>query len=1126
MFRVNGLILVLFSLPLCAQSDRGTITGRVLDPSSAAVPNAAVVATGQATGVHYRATTNQAGNYLISQLPVDRYEVSVEAAGFRRYVRKEIGVNVAQTVAVDVTLEVGQVEQTVEVSAAAGVIDAATSDVGTVISRERIMDLPLAVSGNMRNPEGFIFLAPGVTGDATNTQINGSQSRAKEVLLDGVGSTSPESGGLLFTYPSVEAIGEFKLVSSNFSAEYGRTGGGFEVFTTRSGANAFHGSLFDYLRNDVFDARGFFAPTTPVNRQNEFGGALGGPVLFPKLYNGENKTFFHFVYGGFRYRAGAINDTVSIPSQEFRRGDFSRLVDRNNQPIQIYDPATTRALGGVTVRDPFGGNQIPASRFSQVSQKIVPLYPAPSNSGLLNNFLTVGAQKFSRDQINVKIDHALSDRNRLSGFVYIGTQNNVDPERLPNPLTNSLNRDRRSRWIRLTHDLVLSPSMLNHFSAGYTREGEFWRKLSAEQGWPEKIGLKGVATGQGSAFPRLTFTDGFTTIADDSKTVGSQVNNAVQLSDSLGKVRGNHSFKAGAEVRWLQTNGADWFGSQGQFSFNALETGLPGRAGTGNAFASLLVGAVDNASQNILLIVPGNRYRYLATYFQDDWKATRRLTLNWGLRYEIYFPRTEAHDNLSGFDPALPNPGAGNRPGAVAFLGNGPGRNGRRSFADTYYKNFGPRFGFALQTDAMTVLRGGYGIYYAPGNATAGLRSSQSFGFGFNAAPSFASTDNGVTPGFYWDNGFPQNFARPPFIDPTVANRSDVNLMGRGDGRPPYFQNWSMGVQRELPGRVLLEAAYVGTKGTRLGTALISLNQVDPKQLALGALLSRPVSSPEAQAAGVALPYAGFTGSVAQALRPYPQYLGISSRSNPNGNSTYHSLQAKAEKRLSRGLTYLVSYTWSKTISDGDIQAGGGPGGQDYYNRRLEKAISTNDVPHAVSVAYRYELPFGPGKPFATSGPLSRILGGWAFTGIHQYQSGKPVAISANNTLPLFNGVLRPDVVAGADRKPGFDTFDPGRDRYINPAAFQAPAALRFGTAARSYADVRGFPLLNESFGAVKRTTIGENFVLIFRGEFFNAFNRVVFVSPASNVSAANFGRVSGQSNTPRQGLLALRLEF
>lgn len=1138
------IVLTAFAFSLYAQSDRGTLTGRVMDPSSGVVPEAKVEAVNQATRIKFSTSSNQAGVYSLQQLPVGRYDITVEATGFSRYLHKDVDINIAQTVTMNVTLAVGTVDQTVEVSAAAAAVETSTSDLGTVVNRTQVMDLPLSVSGNMRNPESFIFLAPGVTGDAANTQINGSQSRAKEVLVDGIGATSPESGGILFTYPSVEAISEFKLLTTNFSAEYGRTGGGFEIFTTKSGTNDVHGSVFDYLRNDVFDSRGFFGKSTPVNRQNEYGFALGGPIRIPKVYDGKNRTFFHVVYSGFRYRQAALNQQTTIPTEDFRKGDLSKLVDRGGKPVPVYDPATTRPDGaGGVIRDQFPGNIVPASRFSSVSKNILPLYPGTANSGIYNNFLTVGAKTFDRDQLNVKVDHSFSDRSRLSAFVYIGTQSTTSPEILPQPLSPAKNEDYRSRWARVTHDYVISPRLLNHFALGYTREGQFWASLSANQGWPGKLGLTGVQTGTGNAFPLVTFNNGFNTLGGgditnltdaNTKSVGSQVNNAWQVSDSVSWIHGNHSFKFGGEARWLQTNGADLFLSQGRFNFNALETALPGRGGTGDAFASFLLGAVDNAAMNVLAVVPGNRYKSLSAYIQDDWKATRHLTLNLGLRYDIFFPKTERFNNLSGFDPSLPNPAAGNLPGAIAFLGSGPGRNGRNSFADTDFKDFGPRFGFAYAFNDRTVLRGGYGIYYAPGNAAAGLRASQYFGYGFNASPTPSSTDAGVTPAFYWDNGFPQNFVRPPVISPTVANNQNVYMIGRDDGRMPYFQNWSLGIQRELPSRIMLEANYVGTKGTRLGTNLMNLNEVNPSYLSLGSLLTRPATSPEAQAAGIAVPYAGFNKSVAQALRPYPQYLNIQDRADPNGNSTYHALQVKAEKRMSFGLSYLVSYAWSKTLTDSDIAAGAGTGGQTYYNRRLEKALSINDVPHNLAVSFLYELPFGPGKKFLSRGGLTgKLVGGWMFTGIQQYYSGKPILLLANNTLPLFNGIstgtstgLRPNVVSGVNRKAGFSNFDPASDRYINPAAFVLPAPYSFGTSARAYSDLRSFPMFNESWGAVKRTAVTERIAVTFRAEFFNVFNRTVFAAPNANINNAQFGRISAQANTPRQGQLALKIEF
>lgn len=1118
--------LALFVPLLEAQSSRCTVTGTITDSTRASVPGANVKAVNKATSVVYASTTNDAGNYVIPQLPEGRYNVSVEKTGFKTSTADNLELVLAQTLTLNLILEVGEVTQSVNVGAAGAGVETSTSEIATNVNRQMIIDLPLSVSGNMRNPESFIFLTPGVTGTAANTQIEGSQSRSKEVLLDGIGSTSPESGGILFSYPSVEAISEFQLLGANFNAENGRTGGGFEIFTTKSGTNQYHGAAFDYLRNNVFDARGFFSPVTPVNRQNEYGVAFGGPLWIPRVYEGANRTFFHFVYSGFRYRQSAANSLISVPPAPFRTGDFSSLVNSKGQSVTIYDPATTSVVNGVTTRNLFPANQIPLTRFSAVSKNILPLLPAPTNTSLLNNFLALGLTSVNRDQVDFKFDHNFSDRNRLNVFFYEGQYPATNPAQLPGAVSAAWTNAYSSYWIRASHDFIVSPTKVNHLGLGFTREGQYWNSLNANQDWPSKLGLTGVSTSYGNSFPVVTFSDGYYSLGNvaNSKSVGVQVNEVYQTTDSFSWVIGNHSIKFGVDFRWLVTNGADFFNSEGTFNYNALETGLPGSAGvSGNSFASFLLGAVDSASRNVLAYVPSNRYRYLAIYVQDDWKVTRRLTLNYGLRYEIYTPRHEAHDNLSRFSPDIPNPGAGNTLGAIEFLGSGPGRSGLSSFANTYYNNFGPRVGLAYALSEKTVIHSGYGIYFAPGNADTDLRESQNHNYGFSASPAFATSNAGATPAFYWDSGFPTNFAAPPQISPTVANGSNVLTMYPGDGRPPYFQNWNVDLQREVGFDILLDAAYIGIKGTRLGTNLINLNQVNPSYLSLGSLLTLPVTSAQAQAAGIPIPYPGFTGSVAQALRPYPQYLNIQDLANPNGNSTYHSLQLKAQKRMSYGLTVIAAYTFAKSLTDGEVAAGGGPAGENFYNRANEKAISQDDVPQAFALSYVYAL------PFTAKGVLGRIVGGWTFTGIQQYSVGTPIVLSATNTLPIFNQAQRPNVVSGVPLMNDLSNFDPNNpaaNRYINLGAFSVAAPYTFGTAARSYTSLRNPNFLNESFGLIKRMALTEKVALTFRAEFFNVFNRVVFGSPSSNVSASNFGVISSQGNTPRQGQVALRLDF
>lgn len=1125
---MNRFTIALLSVAACAllpaQTFLGTITGLAVDPSGSAISGAAVTAANQGTGVTYKTVTNVAGNFALQQLPVGKYEVTIEAPGFRKLVRRDLELNVAQTLSFEAKLEVGQVEQTIEVTETAGLLQTATSDLGTTIQRNKLMDLPLFVGGNMRNLEQFIFLAPGVTGDTGNTQISGSPSRAKEVLVDGVASTGIESGGVIpgSARPSVETIGEFKMVRANFNAEYGRTGGGVQIFTTRSGGNEFHGAVFDYLRNDKLDARGFFQRTRQVNRQNEFGATFGGPVLLPKLYNGRNKTFFFFVYSGYRFRQGSPNTLQSLIPLDFRQGDFSRVAP-------IYDPLTNTSTASGITRSPFPGNRIPLDRFSAVSRNILPLLPTPDNNSIFNNFLSTGRGQANSNQYNIKLDHAFSDRNRLSGYYYTDRYEARDPELVPGPTTPNRSTTSQNYWVRISHDLVISPSVLNHITLGYTRFVTTILPYSINQDWPTKLGITGVNRGPDNVFPCIEFiSSGFSRLGDQNcNTRVKQANNAYQFGESLSWVRGSHNLKFGLDYRWMETNGIDPWRTMGWFQFNALETALPGVANTGNAIASFLIGNVDRGQLQVFSYFPRNRYQYWAGYAQDDWKIGRKLTMSYGIRYDLFIPRYENRNNLSTFDLNLPNPSVGGRPGGMIFLGDGPGRSGLNRLADIYKKGFGPRLGLAYALNNKTVLRTGYGIYYAQGNANAGLRDSLQSSVGFVAQPVFQTQDAGVTPGFNWDGGFPQNFARPPFIDPAAGNNSDVRMILRSDGRPPYFQNWSATVEREVVAGVNVEVSYLGVKGSRIGNGLVYWNELNPSLLSLGTLLTRPYNSAEAVAAGIRAPYAGFTGSVAQALRPFPHMQSVWNRSNPAGSSTYHAFQSQVRIRSWKGLDVQMAYTFAKSISDADILAGGGPSGQTTYNRRLEKAIATTDVPHVFALSYSYELPFGYGKAFLnTKGPVGKVLGGWVLTGIHQYSLGVPIVLTANNTLPLFNAVLRPNAISGASRRVDAPNFDPAVDLWINRAAFAAPAAFTFGSSARSYTDLRNPSFLNENFGLLKRITVHERFKVTFRAELFNAFNRVVFAAPQANVSNAQFGRISGQSNTPRQGQVALRFEF
>jgi hypothetical protein len=598
------------------------------------------------------------------------------------------------------------------------------------------------------------------------------------------------------------------------------------------------------------------------------------------------------------------------------------------------------------------------------------------------------------------------------------------------------------------------------------------------------------------------------------------------FSDFVSWNRGRHNFKFGVDFRRHGDN-TNTLASSG-FGFSNLQTSLPNspnQAATGNGYASFLLGAINSASLDLYVNTVDNRFQYFAGYAMDDWKITDRLTLNLGLRYDIPWTRRERLGRMSTFDPSVPNPGAGGRLGTMIFAGSGPGRVGRNYFSETDFKLIQPRFGFAYRLNPKTVVRGGYSIFAGTSGDVLENGIRQNYSVGFNASDRRSSTDNGLTPVFYLQNGYPA-IPLPPFIDPTLNLGLGVLWLAKEDGHPSRLQNWSLDVQRELPGQMLLEVAYVANRGTHLSTNILNVNQVDPKWLKLGNALTAQINSQEGGATGVPLPYPGFTGTVAQALRPYPQYQSISRQNGAAGSSSYNSMQASLRRRFSLGLSLMVSYTWSKWLTDSESgHAWYDRGGMDQYNHGLEKSVAITDVPHNLTLSYVYELPVGKGKRIRTSGIVDVVAGGWQLSGTQRYQSGYPLGVSVNNTLPIFSG-QRPVCIAGANPR-GTWTDDPATSVYVNPAAFAAPAPFTFGTCGPTVPGLRGRPFFNEDFALSKHFRFRERLDAEFRFEAFNAFNRVVFASPNTNISnVAAFGTISGQSNLPRLAQGGIHLRF
>ena len=571
---------------------------------------------------------------------------------------------------------------------------------------------------------------------------------------------------------------------------------------------------------------------------------------------------------------------------------------------------------------------------------------------------------------------------------------------------------------------------------------------------------------------------------------------------------------------------------EGQYTFSQFGTSQPQTAGTGHSYASYLLGLV-NAATVASNTRAGDRSKYYAVYAQDDWKLTRTLTLNYGLRWEVQPPFYEVAGRTSIMDPTVPNSGAAGRPGAVIFAGDGPGHVGGRRFMKTYFGGISPRLGLAWQLGSKTVVRTGYGTYYSP------LVDVKINRQGYNASITINSQDGGLTPVFQIDRGWPAGVVKPPpFIDPTVANGQAATTAEtcRGcSGRLARTSQWQFGVQHTLRD-ILVEASYVATVAHGIGNeALVSINQVAPSYLSLGSLLTRNISDAAVRAAGFGPPYAGFNGTLAQSLRAFPQYLGVTTLDAPTGNSTYHALLVKSEKRFSNGLQFLISYAFSKTIADvhiaGDVDLSGA---QDQYNRRLEKSISNSDIPQVFVTSFSYELPFGRGKHFLRQRVPSLLFGGWSISGILSYQAGGVLGLTLPNNLPIFNGQLRPNRVAGVPIRvgPGHADFQPlntlsGQtgDLFLDRAAFAVPAPFTFGSLGVALPDVRGFGSRGEDMSIIRRFRALERYTIEFRGDFFNAFNRKNLNNPVTDMTNSNFGRVTGQGPA-RIVQLGLRLDF
>ncbi len=1182
--------LLLVATAAFAQSDRGTITGTISDPAGAVIPGATIEVKNIQTGAVYQAASTATGNYTLAQLPVGVYELSTSVPGFKKFVRSGITVMVAQTLRIDVALQVGEITETVSVSADAPLLRTEGGDISHNIAADRLDDLPIfSVSGGIRNPYKVTDLLPGASSGGGNTiRIQGAPAGTQNMRIEGQDATSGfDTAFPDVNLPSVDAVEEFSVQTSNFAAEYGQAGSSLFNLTMKSGTNTIHGGGYIYYVNEAFNASQAYINSRPgyekpLSRRHNYGFNVGGPVYLPGIYNGRDKTFFFFNFE--QNRAESLyNATRTIPTQAFRNGDFGAILtgrqlatDPLGRPIMenaIYDPQTERIVNGQRVRDPFQDNIIPPGRFDPVAVAIQALIPQPTNSSFTNNFQANFVNPNVKSIPSVKIDHSFSETIKVSGYWNYTKQSQFSfVDGLDFPGTQMIDNPREAHNVRINYDQTITPTMLLHLGAGYMQG--YWGQSQPEFD-PSSIGLKGTYVNH---FPIVTGL--YTPYGGHGTFTGGMGSNALYdfwdvkptANASFTWVKNNHTYKFGAEAKFTGNPIDILMGANGNFAFSAVETGLPSTQGqnlqggnVGFPYASFLMGRVNNG-QIGQPADPRMGKQSWALFAQDTWKVTRKFTLDYGLRWDYQTYLKEQYGRVSSISAEMPNPSAGNLPGGVVFEAT------VGDFAKNYKHAFGPRIGAAYQITPKTVLRAGWGISYgqtAPNNFWS-MRFGSYVPFG---APSFGDPamilKDGVPVVPVWPDFNPGQLPAVPSSPATF-----LHVIDPGSGRPPRLMMWSIGLQREITPNLSVEAAYVGNRGVwwgagifqdpnRLTPEILAAHGLDINNAADRALLNTPLRNlSPANASRFPLPYPEFsTGlTVGQSIRPFPQFLGLNVLWSPVGNSWYDALQIKVTKRYSHGLSLTASYSWQKELNIGAETEDPNffsirPVINNNLDRKVNKYISNYSQPHRLVVAANYTFP-----KLDTNKVLSWIVRDWTLGAMLTYASGRPILVPyANNEIGTLLKLSAPfdfhitgnRIGTGtfANRVPGEPFFltdlnctscyDPNKDFVLNPNAWVDPPAGQFGTSAAYYDDYRQRrnPSENLSFGRIFR--LGERADFSFRIEFTNIFNRIGVPGPTSSnaaqtqvrnaqgVPTSGFGYINVRNGTQgRTGQIVARIQF
>jgi hypothetical protein len=1113
-----------------AQISSGSIIGTVEDSSGSVIANAKVTIQHVTTGESREVQTNQTGEFTAPFLKPGEYTVTAGAAGFKSQTLKGITLQVDQTANLQITLEVGSSTETVEVTGAAPLVESATSSLGQVIENKQILDMPL----NGRNAFALGLLSGNTTpmfGMGSNLPFiaGGGRFSANEVTLDGVDDNTVSNAGSIGRngiafVPSVDAVQEFKVKTSTFSAEFGHAAGAVVNATIKSGGNQLHGTLFEFLRNDKLDANNFFTnaagqPRAPFH-QNQFGFAVGGPVVIPKLYNGHNRTFFFADYQGTRQNTSAGSSITDVPPAALRTGDFSGL------STIIYDPATRRVgPTGLVIATPFSGNIIPQNRLNPSAAAIAALVPLPNFGGanaLARNYFYQPSQFSNTDQGDIRVDQTISANNNFYARFSIGANSKPAVGNFPGFIGGGASAIDNSAQGVISDIHIFTPTLINEFRFGYVRHNGssfgtgqdgvgFAREHNVSLFPSPLLGFPSIAFNYSG---QLSGTSEFSGWGGGDPNLN--VENRFQWADNVSWTRGSHALKFGVDLRRSRFDtlkGTPFFGQE---IYGATFTSSSNAPGSGLPFADFLLGTPSFIQGTPMLDWGRQRSLYSGVFFQDDWKATKSLTLNLGLRYELFTQPVDARDLGSLFNITT---------GQYAL----PGQNGySRAIVDGDHNNFGPRAGFAWQALPKLVVRGGYGLFF--GERDQNQQVTQFSGNLPNvpvvSLPSVSATQT-VAPPFTINSPITIVPTDPSLasFSPTHPFVGTIRSAGFHDSRDPMLHQFNFDLQYQLTPSILLETSYSGALGRDLSSLFINENQI-----------------PFAQA---------LTGNNKQVNRPYSNINGAVIPTFSTASNNYNSVNFRMEKRSSRGLALLVNYTIQKNLESGGAgpdaysQNGGTSIAMDTYNIGRERSYAPIDVPQIFSASAAYELPFGPGKRWLShGGAFGQVIGGWQLNTIVTLRGGFPTDIRTNVLPPIFNTFNVADRVAGESMV----LSNSGVDGYFNPGAFRVPGTVPsvtgapiqlFGDAARRVA--RGPGSRNADLSVFKNTRIGELMMLQFRAEFFNFTNTPTFFLPAANSptltcigspgSACNannpaFGKLSSGTATGRQIQFGLKLYF